>query len=259
VRPELFEVFGYGVPAYMVGQLLAILVVGGWLSRMQGRLKLPEDVGVDMTLLGFFSVFAGGRVEALRRSGSLFDVNLYELTLGGRGFAFFGVLLFCLLGSALYARWHGRHVLDFWDAMAPVVPLGLIVYRVGCLLAGCCYGTPTELPWGLSYPESWRHHEVGVRVHPVPIYELLGAAASFFMLRRLQGREHGRGDILLAFLLLLAPLRFIADVFRGDVVQRMAALGGLQLTYAQWWCLFFGSAALGAIVVRTVRRRRPTP
>ncbi len=72
------------------------------------------------------------------------------------------------------------------DVFAFVVPVGLMIQRFGCLLAGCCYGTPTVLPWAVQYGSNSlafaQHVHDGflaadsafaLPVHPVQLYEVL--------------------------------------------------------------------------------------
>lgn len=248
--PVLFRVAGFFIPAYLVAQLLALLVGAGWLQLRRRDLELPPSVGLDMALLGFAAVFLGGRLESLRRGTSALG-GLAGLV-SPSGFAFFGVLFLAMLGAALYARYHQRPVLFIWDAMAPAIPLALVPYRLGCLLAGCCHGTQTELPWGIHYPESWLYFEAGVALHPVPVYEMLLGLACFGLLRGLQLRPDRRlGDVTLAFVLVMAPMRFLTDLFREDAVLRIAPWSeAVLLTQAQWWCLFGTVLALVVLAWR---------
>ncbi len=234
MHPVLFRVAGFFVPAYLVAQLLALGVAALWLHLRRHELDLPASVGLDMTLLGFLSVFVGGRLASLFRGSSEGLMGLVAPS----GFAFVGVLIVAMAGSALYARYHQRGVLSVWDAMAPAIPLALIPYRLGCLAAGCCYGTPSDLPWSIRYPESWLHYAGGLPRHPVPLYEALLGVACFLVLRRVQFWSGRRlGDVTTAFILVLAPIRFMTDLVREDASLRIAAFTDVVLlTHAQWCC-----------------------
>jgi len=256
--PQLFEVYGFFMPSYLVGQLFSIAVAALWLHLNRRDFELPDHVALDVTLLGIVCVFVGGRIESLRRTGDLLDLTLTDLpsTMNSGGFAFFGVLWMGLLGTAAYAAFHRRNVIDFWDALAPIIPLALVFYRGGCLLAGCCSGSPTSMPWGIEYPvDFWSDHEPGVAVHPLPIYEMVGSLVVYTLLRRVQKRRPPRGGVILAFFLLLGPLRFTTDLFRADAVDRMASwIPGLELTSAQWWCLLATMVSALVLLVRFLRR-----
>lgn len=257
MHPILFRIAGLFIPSYMVAQLVAIGIGAGWLQLRRDELELPESVGLDMMLLGLGAVYLGGRLESLRRGTSLLEGGV-SIFMSSGGVAFFGVLFVAMAGAALYARFHGRRVLFVWDAMAPVIPLALIPYRMGCFLAGCCYGTPTSLPWGVHYPEGWPFFDTAIALHPAPIYEMALALACFAFLRWLQHKpDRGVGDVTLAFVLVMAPMRFFTDLFRGDAVLRMSSWSeSILLTQAQWWCVL---GALGAVSVLFWRKLRAWP
>ena len=255
MRPHLFEAFGLFMPSYLAFQILAIAVAAIWVHRQRERFELPSQVGLDIALLGLVCVFVGGRIESLRRTATLeLELSQSLLSMHSGGFAFFGVLWMGVLGTAAYALYHRRNVIELWDALAPLVPLALAVYRVGCLLAGCCYGTATDLPWGIVYPDTWVRGQPGVPVHPVPVYELIGGLTVFALLREQQDRHPPTGEVVLCFFVLVGGLRFVTDMFRGDVAIRTASwIPGIELTHAQWWCLLAGLFSLTVLIVRRAR------
>lgn len=121
----------------------------------------------------------------------------------------------------------------FWkaaDMAGMVVPLGLGFGRMGCLLAGCCFGKHTSLPWGLSFPghspASEAQFKVGdlsspylasLPVHPTQIYESLGALAiATVLLLYVHGRKRFDGQVFLTFVAAYAALRFVLEFWRND-------------------------------------------
>jgi phosphatidylglycerol:prolipoprotein diacylglycerol transferase len=104
---------------------------------------------------------------------------------------------------------------------APGIALGHVIGRFGCLFAGCCYGKPTGLPWGITFTDPFAAANVGtplgVPLHPTQLYE---AGAEFLILMTLLGTERkGRpfpGRTFWLYILLYAVSRFIIEFFRGD-------------------------------------------
>ena len=105
---------------------------------------------------------------------------------------------------------------------APGIALGHVVGRFGCLFAGCCYGKPTTMPWGITFTDPFAAANVGtplgVPLHPTQLYE---AGAELLILvvllldrTRRAGRSPGRTFWL--YMLLYAISRFIIEFFRGD-------------------------------------------
>jgi phosphatidylglycerol:prolipoprotein diacylglycerol transferase len=115
------------------------------------------------------------------------------------------------------------------DAFAVAIPIGHAIGRMGCFLGGCCFGTPTTLPWGVEYPaQSFPHgvhiHQglvdaashVSLAVHPAPLYELGFDLGLFVVLWRLRDRFKMRGTLFRLYLAAYASYRFVAEFFRGD-------------------------------------------
>jgi phosphatidylglycerol:prolipoprotein diacylglycerol transferase len=116
--------------------------------------------------------------------------RIYDL--GFRGFALYGGLVLAVITAALLVR---AFRLDLWrlaDGAVPALVVGIVLMRTGCFLNGCCFGTVTSLPWGVTFPTgspTWAHQLVtgqtgllglggGVKpVHPTQLYEMIAAVA----------------------------------------------------------------------------------
>jgi phosphatidylglycerol---prolipoprotein diacylglyceryl transferase len=127
------------------------------------------------------------------------------------------------------------------DIVAPALALGLGIGRIGCQLAGDGdYGVPTDLPWAMSYPE-------GVvpttqRVHPTPLYEMIGSFILFSYLWHLRLKNPPAGDLMGRYLIWAGLLRFGIEFLR----RNPAWLAGL--TTAQWMSV--GALVVGLAVLR---------
>jgi phosphatidylglycerol:prolipoprotein diacylglycerol transferase len=116
--------------------------------------------------------------------------------------------------TIFYARSKKAALWKVADVIAPSIALGHVFGRFGCLMTGCCYGRPTNLPWAIHFPmEHWTH---GVGVHPTQIYEALLNAALYLGLMALYRRKRFDGQIFAAYLIGYAVLRAVVESFRGD-------------------------------------------
>ena len=143
------------------------------------------------------------------------------------GFVFFGSMLAIIGGFAWVARRYGATVAQVCDTGATWMPLGHAFGRAGCLLAGCCWGAPTDVPWSLRFgPQSVafgagevpRAGDHTVPLHPTQLYESLGLLALFAVqlaIRRRRGIEAPWRPAL-RYLVGYGVLRFIVEIFRGD-------------------------------------------
>ena len=170
------------------------------------------------------------------------------------GYAYYGGFVFASVGAYFLLK---RDRFPFWkaaDMAGFAVPLGLGFGRMGCLLAGCCFGSQTSGALALAFPPqspaSESQFKLGLLstsrawslpVHPTQIYESLGAfAIAAICLLYVHGRKRYDGQVFVAFVGLYAALRFLLEFLRAD--DRGAVAG---LSTSQW----IGVALLGAAVL----------
>ncbi len=130
------------------------------------------------------------------------------------GLVFYGGLLGATLATVLFARRRRVALWDFADVLAPSIALGHAFGRVGCLLNGCCHGTPTDLPWAVHYADDPVTHGAGL--HPTQAYEALLLLGLYAALAAGFRRRQFRGQIFTGYLMAYAVLRFAVEFFRGD-------------------------------------------
>jgi phosphatidylglycerol:prolipoprotein diacylglycerol transferase len=128
--------------------------------------------------------------------------------------------------------------------------------RLGCLLAGCCYGRPTDVRWAVAFndpasavPEVWR----GLPLHPVQLYEAAGEAVIALALWRLVERGDGSrpGVVAAAYFAAYGVLRFLIEPYRGDSV----ALGAIGLTAGQGLGVLLAASAIALLTWRSACTR----
>jgi phosphatidylglycerol:prolipoprotein diacylglycerol transferase len=181
----------------------------------------------------------------------------------GGGLTFYGGFL-----AATGAAWwlFRRDRFPFWkglDMGGMMVPIGLGLGRLGCLMVGCCFGRASDVPWALGFPahspaSEWQFRagqlaspfDPSLRVHPTQIYESAAALAiSAFAILYLQGRKRYDGQVFVAFLVLYALARFAIEAFRSD------DRGGLgPLSTSQW--IGLGMLGLAAAIHWGRKHRR---
>jgi phosphatidylglycerol:prolipoprotein diacylglycerol transferase len=202
-------------------------------------------------LWSYVGGFIGARLFLIVTAWDQFQRDPLALLLSGSGWVWQGGLIGGAVAVLMKARALGLPLGDVSDLAGLCLAIGQAIGRVGCQLSGDGdYGIPTDLPWGMSYPN-------GVvptteRVHPTPIYESLAYLLIFFALWAQRGRPHPRGNLFAQYLLLTGVVRFAVEFVRRNPV---VALG---LTVAQWVSL--ASMAIGALLLarsQTALRERP--
>ena len=238
--PVLFSVFGFDVQSYGVSKALAALVAAVLLARAFERLALSRDSAYSLVMWVTIWGFVGAKVYYLLEQ--LPNVDAHHL--GGVGFTWYGGLIGGLAAALVIAR---RHQLPLGVvAGAAAVPLTIAygIGRLGCLLSGDgTYGTPTSLPWAMTFPNGLVPTDVPV--HPTPLYEALAAVVIAAALWAL-GMRWSPPAVFGAYLALSGISRFLVEFLR---INEPALLG---LTQPQLWAL----ASLVAGVVLIVRAQR---
>jgi phosphatidylglycerol:prolipoprotein diacylglycerol transferase len=155
------------------------------------------------------------------------------------GLTYYGGFLGASVGAWFLLK---RDRFPFWkaaDMAGFAVPLGLAFGRMGCLLAGCCFGAETGLPWALSFPPKSPASEAQFKahvlesarawslpVHPTQIYESAASLAiAAFCLLYVHPKKRYDGQVFAAFLALYALARFAIEFLRKD---DRGGLGGLS-------------------------------
>jgi phosphatidylglycerol---prolipoprotein diacylglyceryl transferase len=258
MHPKIVDIGPVTIHTY--GLLLAVAFIAGiWLaSRNARRSGLDPDAIWNMGLIIIFAALVGAKVLLFLSDFQYYSQNPREIfslsTLRSTG-VYYGGLLLALAASAWYL-WKSK--LPGWkvaDLCAPGIALGQAIGRLGCLSAGCCYGAPTAMPWGLQFTDKYAYDNVGVPLntplHPTQLYESLATFILFLLLSWLLTRKHFTGQIILEYVILYASVRFTIEFFRGD--DRGFLLNGLLSTSQ-----FIGILTiLGAVGVFFYLRRRP--
>lgn len=171
------------------------------------------------------------------------------------GLVFHGGLAGSTVATLIYVRVRRLPLWKCADALAPGVALGSFVGRFGCLMNGCCYGRPTEVPWAIHFPADL-HETRGAGVHPVQLYDSLLNLGLCLGLAWLHRRRRFEGQVFAVYLLGYAVVRTVAESFRGDYPARLTSAA---LTPGQWSSLavFTAGAVLWWQLARRARAKSP--
>ena len=260
--PEIISIGGFPIHTYgvmLASALLAALFVAARLAKNDG---LPPERIYDLGLWIVIAGLLGSKILLLivdpdYRANPMRFFSMDFLRSGG---VYYGGFL-----GGLAAAWFliKQYKLPFWkvsDALAPGVALGQAIGRQGCFAAGCCYGKPTNLPWGIQFSEAG-HINTGVPIfdetgaplhlHPTQLYESFAMLAVFGLLFWLHKRKKFDGQILLTYAGIYALVRFVIEFFRGDFRGSVFGLNDeIGVSTSQLISLIVGVAALIFLFVR---------
>lgn len=254
--PELFRIGSFPINTYGVFLALAFLCAILITVKLAARDGLPREKIYDLCLWMLLCSLIGSKIlmfftEPEYRDHPLQLISLDFLRSGG---VFYGGLIGAILSGYFLMR---RYQLPWWktaDACAPGIAIGNFFGRQGCFAAGCCWGKPTTLPWGVKFTELG--HEItgvplDVRLHPTQLYESFAMLLVFFLLLWLHKHRRFNGQVILFYALLYSVIRFAIEFLRDDPRGDLFGLTTLTgLSTSQLISLIVGAGALVLLVLR---------
>ncbi len=221
--PRLFDLGPFTVYTYGV-LLAAAFLLGLKLATSRAKRRgLDANRILDLGIYIIVAAIVGGKLLLLVTDFPSFRADPADfLSLARSGGVFYGGLILAVLVAFWYMR---RHQLPLWptfDVFAPGIALGHAVGRLGCFMAGCCWGHATSLPWGVTFSDpftgSYVGTPLGIPLHPTQLYEMAAETAILLFLLWFE-RGHGRnfaGRTFWTYILLYGLTRYTIEFFRGD-------------------------------------------
>jgi phosphatidylglycerol:prolipoprotein diacylglycerol transferase len=247
-----FRIFSYGV----------LIALGGvfscrfWLSRRERMgIKKEDDFWLLVNAI-LFGGFLGGRALYLLEYTRLFSADFWDTLISfSKGFSVMGAFVGVTAALWWFSRRARAPFLTLLDYVCQAAPVWHAFGRLGCFMAGCCFGRPTDMPWGVTFrdPRSMVDAALlGHPIHPTQLYEaggdlVLAALLYRFALRAVEQRRQPPGTVAVCYFIGYSLIRFIVEFYRGDTV----AIG--RFTAAQGFSVLF---IVGAITTYFYSARR---
>jgi phosphatidylglycerol---prolipoprotein diacylglyceryl transferase len=215
--------------------IIAAAIATGLLvsRRTQRKLPLDDTQRIGIAAGAFIGAMLGAKLPfALSDWPGLASGQVWfsdgKTILTGLAGGYFGVVV---------AKWTLGLRLRTGDSFAVPVAASIAVGRLGCFVAGCCYGRPTTLPWGVVFAQ----HGPLPR-HPTQLYESLFHATAALVLYRLERAGMFRGNLFKLYLVAYAAYRFFSEFLREEqplwldlTGYQWAALAMIALFGGLWW------------------------
>ncbi len=235
------------------GAMLALsFLVGMGLARVRGRRAGIDPLHLSrLFLVILLTAVVGSRLLYVAENVSVYAADPWRiLRLSEGGLSMYGGLGLALVASALYARAIGVPFAALADVCAPSLALGEALTRIGCFLNGCCFGTPSSLPWAVTFPHASAagHAFPDAALHPAQLYAAAWSLLVLAVLLRAERRRFRPGHVIGLFLVLQAAGRFALEVVRHH--EPSAALGSVgALPFTTYQLMSLGLLAAGAYLV----------
>ena len=223
---------------YTYGLLVATgVLLGLWLARRQAaRAGLDAERVWNLGIYMVLAALVGAKLWLVVADWGYYlghprDIFTFGTLLSGG--TYYGGFLTALVVAALYSRHFHLRFLPLADVYAAPLALGHAIGRLGCFAAGCCYGKPTSLPWGVTFINPYANALVGtplgIPLHPTQLYEAAAEFATFIFLVILGRRQRFTGELFAAYAVLYGVTRGTIEFFRGDPDRTLLAGGAFSL------------------------------
>jgi phosphatidylglycerol:prolipoprotein diacylglycerol transferase len=262
MQPILFHIGN--LPVYSYGVLVATgVLLGLWFARNQApRHGLNPD---DVWNLGIYSVLVALVVAKIWLVLSAWDYyaanprEIFSMAVIQSGGTYYGGVVGTIATIVLYTYIKKIPPLPLMDTYAFAIPLGHSIGRLGCFLAGCCYGKPTSVPWAVTFKNELAEQLAGtplhMPLHPTQLYESAAEFLNFLIIITLARRQKFTGQLIGTYFLLYGFERGTIEFFRGDPGRTMLfhnTVSLMQLTSVAliltgtflWWRGLRGAAPM---------------
>ena len=236
MHPVLFRAGPVTLHTYGLLVSLGVLL-GLWLARRQAARAGadPERVwnlGIYMVLAALIGaklwLFVGDWGYYAAHPREIFGFS--TLLSGG---VWYGGFLAAVVVAVSYARRFRLKFLPLADLYVAPLALGHAIGRLGCFAAGCCYGTPTVLSWGVTFTDPYAHELVGtplgIPLHPTQLLEAAAEFAIFVSLLLLGRRQRFTGQLFAVYAVLYGVARGAIEFLRGDPDRTLFAGGAFSV------------------------------
>lgn len=227
MRPILFRMFGR--PIYGYGTMIAIGIITGvlLLNKRAKKMGYNEDSIFNMAILAVVLGVAGGKLLYIITELKNIVNNPSLLKDFSSGFVVYGSILGGMLGVFIYCRKNKWGIRKIFDLVIPSVPLAQGFGRIGCFLAGCCYGRPTTSFIGVKFKEG-SLGPVDTCVLPTQIFSSIFDFLLAVFLLWYDKKERKDGRVFSLYLIIYSVGRFFIEFIRDDPRGRVGILSTSQ-------------------------------
>lgn len=234
---ELFSIgpvtiYGYGA---MIGiGVLCCIWMGMYRAKKYG---MKEEAVLDIAIYGLLAGFLGAKLLYVIVEWKTFLKDPMSV-LGSEGFVVYGGIIMGVLAAIIYCKKKGYVFLEYFDLLCASIAIAQGFGRIGCFLAGCCYGRVTESALGVVFPAGSLAPS-GVKLLPTQLFSSAGDFGIMFaLLWHFKRRKHV-GDTGYTYMLLYGIGRFFIEFLRNDNRGEVGAL-----STSQFISLFIVAAAV---------------
>ncbi len=221
MHPVLFKIGPIHIYTYGFFLALAFLSAIYLSAREAERQGLSKARFYDLCFYAVLGALAGSRLVYVLSDLPTFEAHPLKIfALWEGGLIFHGGLAGATAVVIYYMRRHAIPWRQAFDSLAIGMPVGQALGRVGCFMAGCCWGAPSNLPWAVVFSNPETLCPLRVPLHPSQLYESVLLVGVFGILYWLRTRKRFQGQLMLTYFTLAGAVRFGTEFFRSPLDYR---------------------------------------
>lgn len=253
----IIPIFG-PIAIHPYGLCIAVGVVVALLLAYRNRSwqkEISHDTLITLINMSIIAGIVGGRALSILTDADQIDSWLDVFAFWDGGFSVLGSALAIIIVLGLYALIKKVSLFAILDLFGLYAPLVQAFGRMGCYFAGCCHGSPTTLPWGITYTDPLSLAPLCTPLHPTQLYNVVLLTLLFFWLLWYTHKKPHPGKIFAWSLGGLSLIRFGTDFWRGDR-GLLVPCGPVDLSTHQAISILLILFAILMFVVARYRARR---
>ena len=215
MKPELFSIGPITIHSFGLMIAIGVLAAFAVASRRAPKNRLDKDHVVSIGLCGMFGGILGAKLLYWITTAKAIIENPGLLLNISSGFVIYGGIIGGILAAFIYCKRKNIHFKSYLDLMIPSVALAQGCGRIGCFMAGCCYGEESSSRFNVIFPQN-SMAPAGVPLLPV---QLIASGLDFLLFAVLimyARRKQPAGQVAALYLILYSAGRFVLEFFRGD-------------------------------------------
>jgi phosphatidylglycerol---prolipoprotein diacylglyceryl transferase len=261
--PRLFHIYGpIWIQSYGVTIVIGFMVFLFLAYNDPRRAKLLDsDTFFNTIFVGLISAILGGRLLFIISEWNTLQDPLIEFFyIWQGGFVLLGSILGVAIAVPIYLKTHGIPAIKFLDIIAQYGPLLQSISRVGCLLAGCCYGAPAlNSRCSIMFNSAAGLAPTGICLYPTQIYMSILSLSIFIILFALKRFLKEPGQIFFLYMILECISRIVIDFWRGDrgELTKLPYLPeNFYLSLMQIWSAIFLVLSISIFIFISSKKRK---
>lgn len=229
--PELITIGGITIHSYGFMIMLGA-IMGFWYMSTSAKKELginPDKIQT-LAILIIIGAFVGGKVLFYFEDPDYYFSPPSNMLKNFRtGFVFYGSLLFALPLSIWFFTKEKWPIWAMLDRLAITATIIHAFGRMGCFLAGCCYGLPTDSRLAVTFTDAQsKAKPLGEALHPTQLYSVFLIGSIFLVLWMFKRHKRFEGQLFFLYIMLYAAGRAVIEVFRGDIRRGFVIEGWLS-------------------------------